>query len=531
MRKLHRLFESLLPSLPEGLCLAATAVFLFLFLLLFSFFQIKNVKEDLRQREKEALFLHTETALALEEQTRAARAAASHFYLTDGELTQMFSSLSNAPTASPLRRSAFRSFLLIRDSDGVSFSGDPSLSPSSASSFLSRIPTDGSRMTGIERDPADGSYLCVGSLLSLNGENYRLLTLTELDGFLDSVKNERKSLILYALLLSLLIGLSIFFTAKLLRQPYKKLSDALESMAEGDYDSRLPVHGSGEKKHLYAAYNKAADTVEESMETLRNSSDSRKRFASSMAHEMKTPLTSILCMGDVLRIKREVTDEERRELAGVIVEEARRMRALSSKLLELASAESAELEREKLSVASLLDEVSAAEAPLLALRGLKLTVIPGEDAFVFGDRELLKSLLCNLIDNAAKASGAGKTVRLASAKRLRGGKGQALIAVADEGIGMTKEEVVLATEPFYMADKARSRKAGGAGLGLALCKEIAARHDATLSIRSQKDKGTTVVLRIPLLEEKREGASPSVPGHEARRQRGDSSRKRTGGKK
>lgn len=71
-------------------------------------------------------------------------------------------------------------------------------------------------MTGIERDPADGSYLCVGSLLSLNGENYRLLTLTELDGFLDSVKNERKSLILYALLLSLLIGLSIYFTAKLL---------------------------------------------------------------------------------------------------------------------------------------------------------------------------------------------------------------------------------------------------------------------------------------------------------------------------
>lgn len=99
-------------------------------------------------------------------------------------------------------------------------------------------------------------------------------------------------------------------------------------------------------------------------------------------------------------------------------------------------------------------------------------------------------------------------MRLASAKRLRGGKGQALIAVADEGIGMTKEEVVLATEPFYMADKARSRKAGGAGLGLALCKEIAARHDATLSIRSQKDKGTTVVLRIPLLEEKAGGRLP-----------------------
>ena len=530
MRKLRRLFESLLPSLPEGLCLAATAVFLFLFLLLFSFFQTKNERDGLRQREKEALFLHTETALALEEQTRAARAAASHFYLTDGELAQMLSSLSNAPTASPLGRSAFRSFLLIRESDGVSFSGDPSYSPSS--SLLPRIPADGSRVTGIERDPGGvGDCLCVGSLLYLNGENYRLLTMTEPDGFLESARGQRKALVLFALLPALLIGLSLFFTAKLLRQPYKKLSEALESMAEGDYDPRLPVHGSGEKKRLYAAYNKAADTVEESMETLRNSSDSRKRFASSMAHEMKTPLTSILCMGDVLRIKREVTDEERRELAGVIVEEAKRMRALSSKLLELASAESAELERERLSVTALLDEVSAAEAPLLALRGLRLTVIPGEEAFVFGDRELLKSLLCNLIDNAAKACEAGKTVRLASAKRLRGGKWQALIAVADEGIGMTKEEVVLATEPFYMADKARSRKAGGAGLGLALCKEIAARHDATLSIRSQKGKGTTVVLRIPLLEEKRESASPSVPGHEARRQREDSSRKRTGGKK
>ena len=103
----------------------------------------------------------------------------------------------------------------------------------------------------------------------------------------------------------------------------------------------------------------------------------------------------------------------------------------------------------------------------------------------------MKSLLYNLVDNAAKASPAGKTIELRSFyredKRL-------VFSVKDEGMGIPQRELDQIVKPFYMLDKSRSRKAGGAGLGLPLCVEIAHLHGAALSIQSTVGKGTLVTI-------------------------------------
>ena len=111
------------------------------------------------------------------------------------------------------------------------------------------------------------------------------------------------------------------------------------------------------------------------------------------------------------------------------------------------------------------------------------------------DCELFKSMILNLIDNAIKASKSGKTIYLTGTSGLPFSQ-SFTITVRDEGIGIAAEELNKITEPFYMVDKARSRKAGGAGLGLALCKRIAEIHNADFQISSTLGTGTTITITL-----------------------------------
>ena len=203
-----------------------------------------------------------------------------------------------------------------------------------------------------------------------------------------------------------------------------------------------------------------------------------------------------MCLGDVLLCKRVVTDSERQEYARIIVEDAKRLRGLSGKLLELSITDNVPLELERISIAELLEGVEASVTPVLEKRRLRLEVIPA-DAWITVDKELFQSLLYNLIDNGMKASGEGQTLRVFCEKSEQ----TLTVVVEDQGIGMSPEELKKITEPFYMADKSRSRKEGGVGLGLSLCASIAERHHAQLTFESALGKGTTVRISIPLAKE------------------------------
>ena len=207
---------------------------------------------------------------------------------------------------------------------------------------------------------------------------------------------------------------------------------------------------------------------------------------------MKTPLTSILGFADILRIKKQVSDSERVEYAGVIVEETKRLRSLSGKLMGIVAMNGTEIEKKPVKLQDVINETKTALVPLLAKREINLEC-QSQEITISADEELFKSLLYNIIENAVKASPKGETVILNAAMY----EGDAVITVTDHGIGMTPEVVQKAFEPFFMADKSRSRKAGGAGLGLALCRKIANLHSAKLEISSQPNEGTTVFITVP----------------------------------
>ena len=224
--------------------------------------------------------------------------------------------------------------------------------------------------------------------------------------------------------------------------------------------------------------------------------EERRVFVANLAHEMKTPLTSIMGYADLLYLPREVSEEQRVEYSCIILDEARRLRSLSAKLLELLTVGSVNLAFVPTPLDQVVQEVAVSLEPLLEQAALTLTC-HCPPLLLNMDVELFKSLLYNLLDNARKASPTGG--KLSFTAQAEGDR--AVLRVRDWGQGIPPQELDKICQPFYMVDKSRSRKAGGAGLGLALCQAIVSAHGGSMEFWSQVGEGTQVTLTFPLREE------------------------------
>lgn len=200
----------------------------------------------------------------------------------------------------------------------------------------------------------------------------------------------------------------------------------------------------------------------------------RQELIDALAHEMRTPLTAILAGARLLE-RASLPEEKRTQLLSSMAREAQRLSDMDERLLQLTRMEHGDVQLEAFSSYRMAQE---------ALSVFEDIALLGEDAVFMAERELTIQLLRNLVVNAQRAGGKTPvTVTLYPDG----------FSVSDTGCGMTREQADRAFEPFYKADKARSRNAGGAGLGLALCKKIADLHRGTLAIDSEPGRGTTVV--------------------------------------
>lgn len=338
-------------------------------------------------------------------------------------------------------------------------------------------------------DEGEKTYLLAASTVSLEGRNYQLVTTSDITEIYSLRESQLQYVRQLSIICAVLVAGVLLVMVWTLLLPLKRINEGTRQIAQGKYDKRLKMRGNSELAELARNMNVMARAVEKNVTSLKQVAEDRNTFIANLAHEMKTPLTSILGFADILRVKRVVSDRERQEYAGVIVEETKRLKALSGKLMELITMGSTQLDWTVVPLSQLTEEVGTALQPLLEDHGMELQV-SAVDEEVRVDKELFKSLLYNLIDNAVKASKPGGKIELAAAKV----DGVLHIAVRDHGIGIPAKELNRITQPFYMLDKSRSRKAGGAGLGLPLCVEIARLHGAQLTIDSEVGKGTCVHL-------------------------------------
>lgn len=303
------------------------------------------------------------------------------------------------------------------------------------------------------------------------------------------------------LIVAMVSSLVLVLFSKFLTRPLVKLSDAAKEIAGGNFSKRVEMSSTGEVRELSESFNTMAENIESYTDKLKKAAQDRDDFVANFTHELKTPLTSVIGYADMLRTY-ELDADKRRECADYIYREGKRLEKLSANLLEIIVMENSDIKCVNLNTEHLIKELRGSVAFLLKKYGLKLHV-KYEKAYIFAEPSLLKTLLYNLIDNACKASQKGQGITLFG--KIDGDRYR--FSVADCGRGIPKAELEKIIQPFYMIDKSRSRKMGGAGLGLALCNEIARLHGSALTIESEENVGTTVQFDVAVSTAEKEDES------------------------
>lgn len=289
-----------------------------------------------------------------------------------------------------------------------------------------------------------------------------------------------------------LSGTLLPLTLRRTLRPLRRLTQVSEEISGGQYSLRSGIASQDEVGELSASFDHMAETVEQKILDLQEQSRRRELLLGALTHEMKTPMTAIIGFSDSL-LSMPLNEEKRMEAAHEIHEAALRTERLSQKMMQLiAMTDCTVLVRRKLAVEELFQQLQIMLHDQLAEKQLTL-ITEAETEQLDGDADLMMSLLTNLIDNAMKASAPGQTILL-SAKT--GAKDHQL-SVCDNGHGIPADKIALVTEPFYRVDKARSRRMGGAGLGLSLCQMIAQVHGGYLTIESTVGCGTTITMTWP----------------------------------
>ena len=323
----------------------------------------------------------------------------------------------------------------------------------------------------------------------LDGVSERLLIAHALDGEItlltaldvSPVYALRRELLRGAAALGL-IGLALagalaIWISGVLTRPLSQLADAAAKLADGDYAAPLPAAKNDEMNALIRAFSRMSAAIDERETALRTQAEERQALIDALAHEMRTPLTAILGGARLLQQSR-LSGSQQSELLDTMAREASRLSTMDERLLLLTR-----LEHEAPAFAPFDSQAMAREA-LSVFDGVRLE---GDGAVFVGERELTILLLRNLVVNAQRAGGK-EAVRVTLHPDG--------FDVTDYGCGMTKEQIARAFEPFYKADKARTRSAGGAGLGLPLCRKIARLHHGKLHMESEIGRGTRVCYRF-----------------------------------
>ena len=235
------------------------------------------------------------------------------------------------------------------------------------------------------------------------------------------------------------------------------------------------------------------DTIKKQHEDIVKNSHVRQEFTANVSHELKTPLTSIIGYSDMLR-SMELSGDDIRMCGEYIFNQGSRLEKLSYKLLELVGIDKHKIIFKQIQVKPLVQNVE--KIMQKQLEGNNLLFETNIDSgFIAGDEDLIISLLCNIIDNGRKAC------RGLEGKIILSGvccNDEYIFSVEDNGCGMPADELEKIKEAFYMVDKSRARKEGGAGIGMALCDKIVGLHNANWTIESEPQKGTKVTISFPV---------------------------------
>lgn len=289
--------------------------------------------------------------------------------------------------------------------------------------------------------------------------------------------------------------LSVFLITILRRltKPIGRLGDAVNDMKSSDFSRgvHIEVKGSDDIADLSRNFNEMSYILADNVKTMKKDNESKQQFIDNFAHELKSPLTSIYGYAEYVKNVK-ISGEEQQRYMEIIMAQCKRMMDMSYSLLDLSELRNKTIIREEIKVENLKYNVQEVLSKKLREKSMNLIWENTIDTFK-GNKELMESLIVNLVKNGINASAEGTEVKVVICKEKNG----IIIYVKDHGCGMEEGELQHIFEAFYRIDKSRSRENGGNGIGLSLCREIVTAHEGSIHVDSEKGVGTTVCIQLP----------------------------------
>lgn len=292
------------------------------------------------------------------------------------------------------------------------------------------------------------------------------------------------------LLLMLVFGTgATWFMAGKVLKPLGELSNTIEEISGNDLSRRVDKEiqdRQDEIGRLALSFNNMMDKVGASF-------DRQRRFSASAAHELKTPLATMLVNLEVMELDGQTSPARMEKVLSVVKTNTERMIRLTEDLFRLTSDKDSEMGEEVLlgeAVAIAVDELSS----LLQEKHLTVSVQDMAGIKMTGNRVMIYRAMSNLIENAAKYNCDGGSINVTA----EAADHNVTVKIADTGIGIPEEDLPHIFEPFYRVDRSRSRAVGGAGLGLSLVGDIVEKHGGKTAIRSVPGVGTEITVVFPV---------------------------------
>ncbi len=300
----------------------------------------------------------------------------------------------------------------------------------------------------------------------------------------------RRFLFLATVLAMAVVGGGSVALAHRFTNPLESLTAASRKMAEGKLDQHIEFSSGDEIGRLAEQFNIMAKRLNYYTSNL-------KKFAADVAHEVRTPLTTMNLLTKALK-EHEMEPGQQREFIEDLDSELDRLTALVSDLLELSKLEKNDTQLEEVILDRLLRDTIGKYQYRFAQAGLDLIdEISDQEIKIRGAPLQLRQVLSNLLDNAMNYTSSGGTVTVSL--YLEGT--EVITKVEDTGCGIPEEDLSYIFERFFRVDRARSREGGGTGLGLAIVSEIIAKHGGRVWVESEEGEGSSFYFALPLAEE------------------------------
>lgn len=337
-------------------------------------------------------------------------------------------------------------------------------------------------------DYNEEKLIAVAGTIEGADEYYTFTLVKELTGFKSMWFRMIGTFALIELIASILLAILLYYFIHRILNPLEKLSKAADAMATGELGQMVLVEGKDEISFLAKRFNHMATEVSRSMMELEEESKKTQQFIDDLAHEIRTPLTTIQGYSQLLQ-NVVISEEKRIQYLTYIMNEAKRIHRMSDELLKLSLLKREEIvfswfDNESMLIQGVEPFIEMAKKQGIMIR----TETDGKKTY--GNQILLQSVIVNLIKNAMNACLEGGEIIV--------GIYENRIYVSDTGIGMSEECKRNIFEPYYREDKARSRGSFGVGLGMTICKQIIDLHHGDIHITSEINQGTVIEIILSL---------------------------------